>query len=74
METSQFYLASKDVAQRTGFIKHRYVTKEGKYIISARDLRNVKQTDDEQKNGLDVVPITSEDAKRMIAENKYKMG
>ena len=71
---AQIYLASKSVAEQICFISQRYVTRDGKYIVSRRDLRNVRVNVGEKENGLDVFPITKEEAQRMIAENGYKMG
>ena len=73
-ETVQLYLASASVAERTGFRTQRYVTKDGKYIVNDRDLRNVRLTPDEYKDGLDVTPISTEEARKLEAENGYKMG
>lgn len=73
-EATQLYLASASVAERTCFRKQRYITKDGKYIISRRDLRNVVPTEKEKKEGLDITPITNQEAQQLIAANKYKMG
>lgn len=75
METTvNLYLASKSVAERTGFINQRYVTKDGKYIVNDRDLRNVRLTPEEYVSGLDITPITQEESRRLQKENNYKMG
>lgn len=73
-EAVQLYLASASVAERTGFRKQRYVTKDGKYIVNERDLRNVRLTADEYSKGLDVTPITKEEARKLEEENNFLMG
>lgn len=73
METTvQLYLATKAVALRTGFISQRYVTRDGRYIVNDRDLRNAHLTEAERAEHL--TPITKEQSRRLQAENKYKMG
>lgn len=74
METAtvQLYLATKDVADRTGFIRQRYVTKDGRYIVNDRDLRNANLTEAERAEKL--TPITKEQSRRLQAENNYKTG
>lgn len=67
----QLYLVSKEVADRTGFARQRYVTKDGKYIVNDRDLRIARMTDGE-KDALE--KISKEQSKRLIAENGYKTG
>lgn len=74
MEKDNVFLASRNVAERTGFIAQRYVTKDGRFVVSARDLRNVRLTEQEYVTGLDVTAITSDEAKRLIKENKYTLG
>lgn len=70
-ESVQLYVVSKEVAERTGFAKQRYVTKDGKYIINDRDLR-IAQLTEIEKNSLE--KITKQQSKQLIAENGYKTG
>lgn len=74
MNKENFYLASKDVAERTGYASVRYVAPDGRYILSSRDLRFVRMTAEEYAKGLDVEMISSEEADRLIALGGYKMG
>lgn len=70
-ETVQLYLVSKELAERTGFAKQRYVTKDGRYIVNDRDMRVARLTE-EEKNTAE--PITKEQSRRFISENGYKTG
>lgn len=74
MNKENFYLASKDVAERTGYASVRYVAPDGRYVLSSRDLRFVRMTAEEYAKGLDVEMISSEEADRLIALGGYKMG
>ena len=70
-ETVQLYLVSKTLAERTGFEKQRYVTKDGRYIVNDRDLRIARLTDEEKETA---EPITKEQSRKFIVENGYKTG
>lgn len=70
-ETVQLYLVSKELAERTGFAKQRYVTKDGRYIVNDRDLRIARLTEEERKAA---EPITKEQSRQLISENGYKTG
>lgn len=69
-----FYLVSEDIAQRSGLIGERYITKDGRYILDNKDLSRVRFTTDEYISGLSgVEKITNEQAKELIKENGYLM-
>ena len=70
-ETVQLYLVSKELAERTGFAKQRYVTKDGRYIVNDRDLRIARLTEEER---MAAEPITKEQSRQLISENGYKTG
>ena len=70
-ETVQLYLVSKELAERTGFAKQRYVTKDGRYIVNDRDLRIARLTEQEKEAA---EPITKEQSRQLISENGYKTG
>lgn len=74
MDAVQLYLVSPALAERTGFRKQRYITKDGRYIVNDRDLRNIERADGEPVTGNDVKPIAGDEAKRLITENNYKTG
>ena len=69
-----FYLVTEDIAQRSGLIGQRYITKDGRYILDNKDLSRVRFTTDEYISGLSgVEKITNERAKELIQENGYLM-
>ncbi len=70
------YVASASVARRTGMIESRYRTKDGRFILSEKDLRSVRLTmkPEEYVNGLDVELITQEEASTLIREGGYTLG
>lgn len=69
-----FYLVTEDIAQRSGLIGQRYITKDGRYILDNKDLSRVRFTTDEYISGLSgVEKISNERAKELIQENGYLM-
>lgn len=71
----QNYVVTRDVALRTGDIKYKYRTEDGRFIVDNRTLSKIKFTSDEIINGLKgVEKITEEEAKELIAKGGYKMG
>lgn len=78
--TVQLYLATRDVAERTGFRRQRYITKDGRYIVNDRDLRNIRRPDGQPATVPDdfdecaLTPVSEQEAQRLIAENAYKTG
>lgn len=74
MKQEQLFSASADIARRAGVVSSSYRTKEGRFILSETDLSRLKIYPEEYVSGLDVIRITYEEAKRLIAENGYQMG
>ena len=71
----QNYVVTREVALRTGDIKYKYRTEDGRFIVDNRTLSKIKFTSDEIINGLKgVEKITEEEAKELIAKGGYKMG
>lgn len=71
----QNYVVTRDVALRTGDIKYKYRTEDGRFVVDNRTLSKIKFTSDEIINGLKgVEKITNEEAKELIAKGGYKMG
>ena len=66
---ANYYSASKDIAARINIIGQRYVTKDGRYILSSHDLMAVEFKPEEYVNGLDVKMLTEDEADRLISEN-----
>lgn len=76
MVDTQKFIVTKDVALRTGVnLGYKYRTKDGRFILDARTLSNIRFTSDEIMNGLSgIEKITDEEAKTLIAQNNYNMG
>lgn len=71
----QNYVVTREIALRTGDIRFKYRTKDGRFIVDNRTLAKIRFTSDEIVNGLDgVEKITEEEAKTLIARGGYKMG
>ncbi len=69
------YVASRDIAERSGMIASRYRTKDGRFILNNRDLSRIRLTADEYVTGLAGVEIVSEsEADRLINEGGYRLG
>lgn len=64
---------SEDIARRSGMIGQRYMTKDGRYILSDRDLRSLRLEPQEYINGIDAVTLSRDEAKTAIAEGGFKM-
>lgn len=76
MINSSIYLATRDIAERTGVIASAYRTKDGRYIINHNDLMRVRFSTEELLQGISdkVQQITKEEATSLIQENNYQMG
>lgn len=71
----QNYVVTREIALRTGDIRFKYRTKDGRFIVDNRTLAKIRFTSDEIVNGLEgVEKITEEEAKTLIARGGYKMG
>lgn len=71
----QNYVVTREIALRTGDIRFKYRTNDGRFIVDNRTLAKIRFTSDEIINGLDgVEKITEEEAKTLIARGGYKMG
>ena len=71
----QNYVVTREIALRTGDIRFKYRTEDGRFIVDNRTLAKIRFTSDEIVNGLDgVEKITDEEAKTLIARGGYKMG
>ena len=76
MERDTYYLASADVARRAGVINPRYRVDDGRFVLSAADLRRLqfKMTPEEFVTGLDVTIVPYDEALQLIAANHNSMG
>lgn len=70
-----FYLVSEEVARRAGVIDSKYRTQDGRFILDNKDLDRMRLTSEEFVNGIsDAEMITREQAKELIAANRYAIG
>lgn len=70
-----YYLTTREIAIRSGVIKDRYRTVDGRYILDNKDLSRIRFTTEEYIEGLKGVELIDElKAKTLIAEGGYKMG
>lgn len=76
MKKDIYFSASADITRRAGIISSRYRTKEGRFVITDKDLGRVQlvMTPEEFMHGVDITEITEREANRLIAENGYQMG
>lgn len=75
MTDLQHYVATADVAQRSGMIATRYRLVDGTFILNNRDLRGIRMTSEEMLTGIKgITPISEKDAIAAIADNGYKLG
>ena len=69
---NQQYLAGEDIAQRAGVLETAYMTEDGRFVLDVTDLKRVRLLPEEYITGLDVEPISKEDAQVLISENHYR--
>lgn len=76
MERMRIYSASEYVARRARCIHSSYRTKDGRYIISEKDVMAALPfiTPDELVHGFDIIPLTDDEAKVLIREGGYSIG
>ena len=71
----QNFVVTREVALRTGDIRYKYRTKDGRFIVDNRTLSKIKFTSEEIVSGLQgIEKITEQEAKELIAKGGYKMG
>lgn len=69
------YLATWDIAERSGKRQQRYRTADGRYILSNRDLAGIRLTGEEYVTGLrGIEPVGTEEARTLAARNGFKKG
>lgn len=72
LHTSASFSVSEDIAKRAGLYGLRYMTVDGRVLLSEADLRRVRLEPSEYVNGMDAVEVTAEEANNLIAENGYR--
>lgn len=76
IKKDKYYSVSAEVARLSGVVSARYRTKDGRFILSERDLKKAisRMAPEEFIGGVDAVALTESKAKKLIAANKYQMG
>jgi hypothetical protein len=70
-----YYLATKEIAERCNLIGHRYIAKDGRFILDNKDLSRLRLTPEEYIEGLKgVEKISQKKAQDLIAKNNYNLG
>ena len=70
---ARFFLADAELARRARVANTVYQTKDGRVIMSEKDLQRLTFTADEMLNGIPVEEVSREEAHKKIAENGYKL-
>ena len=73
LKTSASFSVNEDIARRAGLYGLRYMTSDGRVLLTEADLRRVRLEPSEYVNGMDVVEVTAEEANNLTAENGYRM-
>lgn len=75
MNRVRYYSASAEVARQTGTLATTYRTKDGRFILSEKQVNRIlSQQDKSDIDGLDVVEISESEAHRLIQLGGYQMG
>jgi hypothetical protein len=74
MEVQVNFSVSEDIARRAGLLNERYRTRDGRFILTDKDLQRVRLSADEIVNGLDAVRLTKTEAEALAAANGLSMG
>ena len=72
MVENALYLSGEEIARRCGVYETAYVTVDRKFIVDMADLKRLRMTATEFVSGLDIEPVTKDEADRLIAENNYR--
>ena len=73
---SKYYLATASIAERTGLITSRYRVRDGRFVLSYMDMKNIRFTPEELISGIGqyIQEVDEDEAMRLIIENGYKIG
>lgn len=75
MKKENYYSASEYVAKRAGCTHSCYKTSDGRYVLTERDVRAAlpQMTQEELITGFDIIPLSEQEALRLISENGYRI-
>ena len=69
-----YFLATQDIAQRTGLVGKRYVTQDGRFILDNKDLSRLRLTPEEYITGLQGIErVNAAQVQTLIALGGYSM-
>ena len=74
MKAQVSFSVSADIAERARLTEVRYKTKDGRYILTNKDLARLELTPEEYMGGIDVILLTEEEAGLLIAEGGFVFG
>ena len=72
LKTSASFSVSEEIAKRAGLYGLRYMTEEGRVLLSESDMRRIRLEPDEYVHGMDAIEVTGDEAKALIAANGYR--
>lgn len=72
MRRVKYYSVAYEDALLSGTLESAYRTSDGRFILSEKEIRDIVMRADGRE--IDAVEITEQEAKRLIAENRYEMG
>ena len=74
MNRVRYYSASAEVARQTGTLATTYRTKDGRFILSEKQMSRIPQQQLKEFDESDVVEISESEAHRLIQLGGYQMG
>ncbi len=74
MKESIYFSVSKDIAERCGVVDTTYKTKDGRSIVTSREMQRLMLTPDEYVNGVDAIRMTKKEAEKAIKDGGYNLG
>ena len=73
MKRVSYYSVSAEVARLSGSLATTYRTKDGRFILSEKQVKRIPSSDDKADNP-DIVEIPENEARRLIQLGGYQMG
>ena len=73
MKRVSYYSVSAEVARLSGPLTTNYRTKDGRFILSEKQVKRIPSFDGKSANP-DIVEISENEARRLIQLGSYQMG
>lgn len=74
MNRVRYYSAAAEVARLSGTLATTYRTKDGRFILSEKQMNRIPQQQFKEFDEIDVVEISENEARKLIKVGGYKMG